>query len=138
MEAVRLQTEPLDIAALGKGVGGSGDGAILSFVGTARDSSGGREVLYLFYEAYEAMALKELEKIARHAVERWGLGDCVVVHRHGKVAIGEPSVYIGVSSPHRAEGFEALRYIIDTIKQTVPIWKKEYYMDGSVWVSEHP
>jgi molybdopterin synthase catalytic subunit len=84
------------------------------------------------------MALREMERIADDAVKRWALSDCLIIHRRGRVDVGEASVFIAVSSPHRDEGFVSLRYIIDTIKKTVPIWKKEFYSDGSAWVSPNP
>jgi len=82
------------------------------------------------------MAVKELKKIAEEAVSRWSVTNCIVVHRFGTVGIGEPSILIAVSSPHRDAAFQAVRYIIDTVKKTVPIWKKEYYSDGEIWVSD--
>lgn len=135
MHRVRIQREPIDPADLIKKTGTPADGAVLSFCGTARNRSAGREVLYLYYDIYPDMALKELEKIADLAVEKWKLGSCIIIHRYGRVEAGEISVFIGISTPHRNEGFDALRYIIDSIKRTVPIWKKEHFADGSVWVS---
>ncbi|TAL30369.1 MAG: molybdenum cofactor biosynthesis protein MoaE [Spirochaetes bacterium] len=138
MKKILIQENPLDTAALIRTVGTKEDGAVLSFIGTARRGSMGKSVLYLHYEAYETMAMKELGRIADEACSRWPLSDCVIVHRTGEVGLGEPSVFIGVSTPHRAEGFQALQFIIDTIKKTVPIWKKEFFEDGSMWVSERP
>ncbi len=138
MRRIELQEAPLDTAALVKTVGTKEDGAVLTFIGTARRGSMGKSVTHLHYEAYESMAIKELGKIADEACSRWPVSDCVIVHRTGTVGLGEPSVFIGVSTPHRAEGFQALQFIIDTIKKTVPIWKKEFFEDGSMWVSERP
>jgi molybdopterin synthase catalytic subunit/molybdopterin converting factor small subunit len=109
------------------------DGAIVVFEGIVRNHSGGRRTLYLEYEAYEAMALKEMHVIA--ATMRSGLGaDAVaLVHRLGRLEVGETSVLIAVSSAHRRQAFEACRYGIDMLKRTVPIWKKEYFEDGAVW-----
>ncbi len=133
-----IQKEPLNESELFKTCGTDADGALVVFAGRARNISEGKRVLYLEYEAYEPMAVRELQKICKTAIDRWKLSQCVVVHRYGRVEIGEASILIGVSSPHRKEAFEAAMYIIDTIKQTVPIWKKEYYEDGSVWVTGHP
>ena len=136
MKTVRIQREPIDGAALLKGLGTAKDGAVLTFTGTARGLSRGKEVTHLHYEAYEAMALKELHRIADEAAARWAVTGCLIVHRTGRVEIGEASVLIAVASPHREEGFASLRYIIDAIKKTVPVWKKEFYADGSAWISE--
>jgi len=136
MKKVLLQQEPIDAAEYMRSTGTAEDGAVLCFVGTARKSSMDKEVLYLDYEVYEGMAFRELEKIVDEAMKRWPVNDCCVVHRYGRVNIAEASIFISVSTPHRDDGFKALRFIIDTIKQTVPIWKKETYSDGSVWVSE--
>jgi molybdopterin synthase catalytic subunit len=138
MKIVQMQKEPIDVTGLLHKSGTVEDGAILTFIGTARKNSMGREVHYLHYDVYEDMAMRELDKIVKHAVETWPLTNCIVIHRYGRVNIGEASVFIAVSVKHREEGFAALRYIIDTIKKTVPIWKKEHYADGSVWVSERP
>ncbi len=138
MIRVAIQKEPLDESAILKNLGTDADGAVVAFVGRARNFSEGKEVLYLEYEVYESMARSELEKICTTAVERWALSGCTVVHRYGRVGIGEASIFIAVSSPHRKESFAATMFIIDTIKQTVPIWKKEYYSDGSRWISAHP
>jgi len=95
--------------------------------------SGDKSVEYLVYDIYNGMAISEIQKIVDEAVERWSLNSCLVVHRYGKVAVGETSVFIGVSSPHREESFASSRYIIDEIKHRAPIWKKEFYSDGSRW-----
>ncbi len=136
MIRVILQKEPINIAAHLNDVGTDEDGAVVSFVGRARCRSNNRDVKYLEYEAYESMAEKELHKIARDAMERWNLTDIIIVHRFGRVEIGASSILISASSAHRDEAFKATRYIIDTIKKTVPIWKKEFYSDGSMWISE--
>jgi molybdopterin synthase catalytic subunit len=133
---IKFQKEPIDIAAVLARAGTSRDGAIVSFAGQARDHSREREVKYLEYEIYEGMAGKELDKIAREAADKWNFTACTVVHRFGKVDVGEASILIAVSSPHRDESFKATRYIIDEIKKRVPIWKKEFYADGSHWISE--
>jgi len=126
--SVWLVREPIDVAALQ--ATGSGDGALCLFVGVVRDHNEGRRVLRLEYEAYEEMALPLMERIAADCRERWRVSDVRIVHRLGPLAIGEASVAVAVASPHRREAFEACRYAIDTLKATVPIWKKEFYADG--------
>lgn len=135
MIKIILQKEPIDVAAH-LDAATDEDGAIVSFTGRARCRSDNREVRYLEYEAYEGMAEKELRRIARDAMERWHASTITIVHRFGRVEIGESSIVISVSSAHRDEAFQSTRYIIDTIKKTVPIWKKEFYSDGSMWISE--
>jgi molybdopterin synthase catalytic subunit len=136
MKTIRLQNDPIDCAAFLSAIGTVEDGAVLTFIGTPRRDSAGRPVEHLFYEAYEGMALKEMEKIADEALATWPITDCLIVHRMGRVDPGQASILIAVSAHHRDEGFAALRFIIDTIKKTVPIWKKEVYTDGSEWVSD--
>jgi molybdopterin synthase catalytic subunit len=132
--SVRLVRDPIDVAALQRVA--PGDGALCLFVGVVRDENGGRRVLRLEYEAYEEMALPLMEKIAAEARERWRTTDVRIVHRLGRLEIGDASVVVAVASPHRREAFEACRYAIDTLKATVPIWKKEFYADGAVWREE--
>jgi molybdopterin synthase catalytic subunit len=129
---VMLIREPIDVAAL-QAVS-AGDGALCLFLGVVRNENEGRRVDHLEYEAYEEMALPLLEQIAAEARQRWRVTDVRIVHRLGRMEIGEASVAIAVASPHRAEAFEACRYAIDTLKATVPIWKKEFYADGAVWI----
>jgi molybdopterin synthase catalytic subunit len=131
---VELTRSPIDLAALQAAA--PSDGALCLFVGVVRDHHQGRAVSRLEYEAYEEMALAELAAIEREARRRWPLGDLRIVHRLGPLEIGEASVAVAVVSPHRAEAFEACRYAIDTLKQTAPIWKKEFYADGSSWIEE--
>ncbi|MDO8688914.1 MAG: molybdenum cofactor biosynthesis protein MoaE [Dehalococcoidia bacterium] len=109
-------------------------GAVTVFEGAVRDVSGGRKVLYLEYEAYKEMAEKKLAEIGADVQARWGLDRVAISHRVGRLELGEASVIIAVASPHRAEAFEACRYAIETLKKTVPIWKKEVWEDGEVWV----
>ncbi len=113
-------------------------GGIAVFVGTVRDNTRGREVQRLEFEAYGPMALSEMEKIARQVRDRWQAGRVAVHHRVGTLGIGEIAVVIAVATPHRAAAFEACQYAIDTLKETVPIWKKEVFEDGEVWVAAHP
>ncbi len=114
------------------------DGAAILFEGVVRNNTRGRRTLFLDYEAYEPMALNEMEKLAQAALEHFKIRDVCMVHRLGRLRIGETSVAIGVGSPHRAAAFEACRWLIDTLKKTVPIWKKEYFEDGAVWADGEP
>lgn len=131
---VRLQREPIDLTALHATSGA--DGALCLFVGVVRNENGGRAVLRLEYEAYEEMALTLMAEIEAEVRERWPVTDVRLVHRLGPLAIGEASVAVAVASPHRAEAFAAGRHAIDTLKAKVPIWKKEYYADGTAWLGE--
>ena len=133
---VRLTREPIDLAALQGAT--SGDGALCLFVGLVRDHNRGRTVVRLEYEAYEEMALPLMEEIASEVRRRWPVTDVRIVHRLGSLAVGEPSGAVAVSSPHRDEAFSACRHAIDTLKATVPIWKKEFYSDGEEWQDERP
>lgn len=110
------------------------DGAVVVFDGIVRNHSTGRETLYLEYEAYESMALKQMRAIGEQTRKQFSIHRIAIVHRLGRLDIGESSVLIAVSSPHRAAAFDACRFAIDTLKHTVPIWKKEFFRDGAVWV----
>ena len=132
--SVRLVREPIDLVALQAVT--PADGALCVFVGVVRDHNGGRRVLRLEYEAYEDMALTLLEGIAAEVRSRWRVTDVRIVHRLGRLEVGEASVAVAVASPHRREAFEACRYAIDTLKATLPIWKKEFYADGEVWLAD--
>jgi MoaE-MoaD fusion protein len=114
------------------------DGAVVVFDGIVRDNTRGRRTLYLDYEAYEAMALKQMESLAAEARARFGVRGISIVHRLGRLQIGETSVLIVVAAAHRGKAFEACQWIIDTLKKTVPIWKKEYFEDGAVWADAEP
>ena len=131
---VKIVDGPLDFEEALSVVRGPGNGAAVTFVGTTRDHSEGKSVLKLLYEAYEPMAAAKMEEIAERIGDEWGLDDVAIVHRIGEVPIGEASVVIACASPHRADAFAACRYAIDTLKQIVPIWKKEFFEDGEVWV----
>jgi len=135
---VKIVEGPIDFEEALEAVGSPANGGVATFYGSTRDSSDGKPVHKLFYEAYEPMALKKMEGIADEISRRWGVSDLAMVHRIGEVPIGEVSVFIAVGSAHRAEAFAACRYAIDTLKETVPIWKKEYFEDGEVWVGETP
>lgn len=119
-------------------VAASSDGAVVTFAGVVRDSSEGRSVVGLDYEAYSQMAENEMHRIAEEACERWDIGSVSILHRVGSLDVGEVSVLVTVSAPHRGEAFDACEFCIDRLKQTVPIWKRELFADGSsAWV-DHP
>lgn len=129
-----LTHDPLDREALVAAVGHPGVGGIVVFEGVVRDNARGKQVRHLEYDAYEEMAREQIGKIIGEAQQRWGVERVAVAHRFGKLEIGEASVIIVVATPHRGEAFEACRYIIDTLKTTVPIWKKEVATNGEEWV----
>ncbi len=138
---INIVRSRIDVAALEAAVADPGAGAIATFVGTTRNENSGRRVLRLEYEAYEPMALSEMRKLAEEAARRWGITHAAITHRIGVVEIGEASVAIAVSAPHRAEAFSACRFLIDRIKEIVPIWKKEHFEGGEIWVgcqTSHP
>jgi len=130
---VLVTNEKLSLEDLVTKVEANSAGAISTFSGTTRDNFNGKKVLHLYYEAYEPMALKEMRTICRHMRSKWQLIKIAMAHRIGEVPIGEASVIITASSAHRRDSLEATQYAIDEIKAKVPIWKKEYYEDGSVW-----
>ena len=138
MTDIQLQGTSLDIKACIDYVAGPEIGGINVFVGTVRNQTRGRRVLHLDFEAYEPMAISELRKIADTARSRFQIDRICIHHRTGRLEIGEVPVVIAVGAPHRKAAFEACQYVIDTLKQTVPIWKKEYFEDGEVWVAAHP
>jgi molybdopterin synthase catalytic subunit len=113
-------------------------GAVNLFVGTVRNHSKGKAVVRLDFEAYDAMALRQMEHLANEAMNKWPLVKLAIIHAVGAKEPGIPVVVIGVSSAHRDVSFEACRFLIDELKKTVPIWKKEFYEDNSVWVNAHP
>jgi len=135
---VQLTGERIDTAGLAERIKRGEDGAVVVFEGIVRDNSRGRRTLYLVYEAYEEMARKQLEALAAQALEKFKVRDVAVVHRLGRMQIGETSVAIVVSSAHRAAAFDACRWMIDALKKTVPIWKKEHFEDGAVWADGEP
>ena len=114
------------------------DGAAVVFDGVVRNHTRGRRTLYLDYEAYEEMALKQMEELAGHALTKFQVREVAMVHRLGRLEVGETSVFIVVVAAHRAAAFDACRWLIDTLKQTVPIWKKEHFEDGAVWAAGEP
>lgn len=133
-----LVRERIDSGQIVSAIKAPQDGAVVVFDGIVRDNSRGRRTLYLDYEGYEEMALTQLESLATRAVEQFAIRDVSIVHRLGRIQIGESSVLIAVASAHRAAAFEASRWIIDTLKKTVPIWKKESFEDGAVWADGEP
>src|SRR5262245_52429069 len=133
----RITREPLDaqaVRALEESVTTSGDGGVVTFQGVVRDNARGKQVRSLEYDAYIEMAEQQMAQIAAEVEARWEDSTVALVHRIGPLEIGECSVVVVVACPHRAEAFEACRYAIDTLKSTVPIWKKEIYADGEEWV----
>ena len=134
---IQLTQEVIDHAALTEKVRRPDCGAVVTFLGTVRDLTDGRVTTALDYEAYPAMAEKKLAEIERETCDRWPVGEIMLVHRLGHLEVGEVSVAVAVSCPHRGQAFEACRYAIDRLKEIVPIWKKENWEDGSTeWV--HP
>jgi len=131
---IRLVREPIDVAGLRNNLAREEDGAVVIFEGIVRNHSHNRRVRSLEYHAYEAMALRELEKLGTSAKRQFAIRDISIVHRLGRLTPGECSVVIVVVSAHRAAGFDACRFVIEAIKQKVPIWKKESYKDGEAWV----
>ncbi|HEX4823399.1 MAG TPA: molybdenum cofactor biosynthesis protein MoaE [Candidatus Polarisedimenticolaceae bacterium] len=131
---VHLQDGPIDVAAMTAAIRGDGDGAIALFLGTVRDTNAGRRVLFLEYEAYPEMAQQEMAKIVADARARFPVTSIEVAHRLGRLEIGEVSVAVAVASPHRAAAIDACRFVIDTLKATVPIWKREHFEGGVVWI----
>ena len=129
---------PIDIQALMNSVKHPEDGAVAVFDGIVRNNTRGRKTLCLDYEAYEDMAMKQMEELARKAIADFKVRDVRIVHRLGKLEIGETSVFIAVASAHRAAAMDACRWLIDTLKKQVPIWKKEYFEDGAVWADGEP
>lgn len=130
----RVTHQPIDVNALVRFVNDAEAGAIATFIGTTRNHNEGRRVIALEYEAYPEMAEKELARIGTEAAKSWPICRMAILHRLGPVQIGEASVVIAVSSPHRDAAFAASRFAIEEIKKTVPIWKKEVFEGGEVWI----
>lgn len=131
-----LTDEPLSLDDAFAYLRGEDVGGVTLFVGTVRRHNEGRVVIRLDYEAQSELALNEMERIAREMLDRWPLVRVVMHHRIGTLAVGDLAVIVGASAGHRGETFEACRYGIDTLKQTVPIWKKEYFEGGAVWIAD--
>ncbi len=133
-----LSEAPLDPDRVAARVVGSDTGGVVHFIGAVRDHARGRSIRCLEYEAYPEMAVQEMERIADEASRRWPDTRVAIAHRVGHLEIGDLAVVVVAASPHRAEAFEACRFAIDTLKETVPIWKKEVATDGEYWVDDHP
>lgn len=133
-----LTREPIQAQALLDSIKQGSDGAVTIFDGIVRDNTRGRRTLYLDYEAYEEMAAKQISDLAHQAIDRFSVRAVTIVHRLGRLQIGETSILILVASAHRAAAFDACRWLIDTLKKTVPIWKKETFADGAVWADGEP
>jgi molybdopterin synthase catalytic subunit len=132
-DLILLTHDAIDPATLIDHVRTAADGAVVTFDGCVRNQSHGRRTLYLDYEAYESMAVAKMREIAAAARAQFSIDRIAIAHRLGRLEIGETSVFIAVSAPHRPAAFDACRFAIDTLKRTVPIWKKEYFEDGAVW-----
>jgi molybdopterin synthase catalytic subunit len=135
---IALVREPIDTAAIASALKSPTDGALCIFDGIVRDNTRNRRTLHLDYEAYEAMALQQLHLLRSEAIEHFAIRDVAIVHRLGRLTIGETSVFIAVASAHRAAAFDACRWLIDTLKKTVPIWKREQFADGAAWADGEP
>lgn len=135
---VALVREPIQAERLVHKLKQGEDGAVVVFDGIVRDNTRGRRTLYLVYEAYEEMALKQMCALAQEATQRFAIRDVLLVHRLDRLNVGETSVLIAVASAHRAAAFDACRWLIDRLKKTVPIWKKEHFEDGAVWADGEP
>jgi molybdopterin synthase catalytic subunit len=135
---VEIVDAPIDAEAIVAAMKAGGDGAVCVFDGIVRDNTRGRPTLYLDYEAYREMALEQMQRLAAEAVEKYGVREVALVHRLGRLMVGETSVLIVVASAHRAAAFDACRWLIDTLKKTIPIWKKETFADGAVWADGEP
>jgi molybdopterin synthase catalytic subunit len=136
--SARLTREPIDGARLAAEAKQGEDGAVVVFDGIVRNNTRGRKTLHLDYEAYEEMALKQMDELAVEARTKFGVREVKIVHRLGRLMIGETSVLIVVASAHRGKAFDACRWVIDTLKRQVPIWKKETFEDGVVWADGEP
>ena len=135
---VLLTQAPLDAAKAVAALKSGQDGAVVVFDGIVRNNTRGRETSHLYYEAYEQMALAEMQALVSRSLARFAVRDALLHHRLGRLAVGETSVLIAVASAHRGAAFDACRWIIDTLKTTVPIWKKEFFLDGAVWADGEP
>jgi len=138
MDFAELTTDPIDITSVARRVVPSECGATVTLDGYVRKFTKGRETLYLFYEAYESMAIKEMRKLIDRAKLDFEISNVGIVHRTGRLEIGETSVVISVAAPHRKAAFAACEWLIAELKRTVPIWKKEVYADGEKWIEGDP
>ncbi len=138
MVDIKLTDRPLQVEKCFRNITSIDSGCVNIFVGTVRADNRGRRVLYLEFESYQDMAISELEKIAKTIKTKFHVRNLLIHHRLGKVEAGEPPVIIAVSAMHRRDAIGATSYAIDTLKRTVPIWKKEVYQDGEAWLTAHP
>ena len=136
MKFFEIAQEPINTQSVIDKVVQREAGAITTFIGTVRELTHGKKTLYLVYEAYEPMAVKKLEQIGQEIEEKWSGSKVAITHRVGKLDITDIAVVIAVSTPHRADSYEANRYAIERIKQIVPIWKKEHWEDGQEWIGD--
>ncbi len=135
---IEITNKPIEVMKIIGAASLNEAGAINTFIGTVRNQTSGKKVIKLDYEAYEPMAVSEIKKIVNQANDKWQILGCAVSHRVGVIFPGDIAVVISVSTAHRKNSFEACQFIIDTLKETVPIWKKEFFEDGDQWVSAHP
>jgi molybdopterin synthase catalytic subunit len=135
---VALQREKIESEEIVAVLKAGEDGAVVVFDGIVRNNTRGRQTMFLVYEAYEEMALEQMRGLAADTLSRFAVRDVAIVHRLGKLMIGESSVLIAVASAHRGAAFDACRWVIDTLKKTVPIWKREHFVDGAVWADGEP
>lgn len=136
--SIKISNKKLDLNSCYEFVLDDQCGGVALFVGTVRNSTQNKEVTQLDFSTYKAMAEKEMQKIANQALEKFEIHKIAIHHAEGQLKIGDVPVIITVSAPHRKAAFEACQFAIDTLKETVPIWKKEYFSDGEVWVNAHP
>jgi molybdopterin synthase catalytic subunit len=135
---IQIVDARIDAEAMVAAMKAGSDGAVCVFDGIVRDNTRGRRTLYLDYESYREMALEQMTRLAADAVQKFGVRDVALIHRLGRLLVGETSVLIVVASAHRGAAFDACRWLIDTLKKTVPIWKKETFADGAVWADGEP
>ncbi len=134
---IEISSQPINITAVIDAATSENAGAIDVFIGTVRNNSLAKNVVKLEYETYDAMAIKKMNELISEAKTMWPIEKVAIVHRKGVLQIGDIAVMIAVSTPHRAESFLACQWIIDNLKKVVPIWKKEFYDDGAIWVAAH-
>lgn len=134
---ITISDQPIDIQAVIAAAESARAGAIDVFIGTVRNHNNAQAVVRLEYETYDSMAIKKMQELADEARQRWPVEQIAMVHRKGVLQIGDVAVVVAVSTPHRADSFEACQWLIDTLKQVVPIWKKEVYDNGEEWLEAH-
>lgn len=135
LQRVEITDQPIDPRSVTQSIYHPEDGGVVTFEGIVRNHAEGRSVQYLEYEAYPEMAVSQMRVILKEIQEKWGVSHAAIVHRIGHLEIGDVAVVVAVGSPHRREAFEACHYAMNRIKETVPIWKKEFYHDGAEWKS---